>query len=159
MTVERKEIEDRPSQVTRSERPKRVPIHGTRDILSVTGLERGWHYLWVNDEGGNIDRHLGARFYFVEHDVTVGDRKINAASQIGGRISLAVGNGVTAFLMRCTDEDYTEEMSLLHGEIDERERSMKDALNSKADGRYGQVDIKSNQPLANQARGLSVRQK
>lgn len=159
MTIERKDVEGRPSQVNRSERPHRTPIHGTRDILSVKGLEPGYHYLWVNDEGGNIDRHLGARFYFVEHDVIVGDKRINAASQVGGRISLAVGNGVTGYLMRCTDEDYKEELDLLHAEIDERERSMKDALNSKADGRYGQVDIGSNKPLAGSQRSLSVRQK
>ena len=157
MTVERKEV-DRPSEVNRSERPKRTPIHGTRDILSVKGLLPGRHYLWVNDDGGNVDRHLGARYAFTEHDVIVGDKKINAASQVGGRISIAAGNGVTAYLMWCTDEDYQEELDLLHAEVDERERSMKEALNSKNDGRYGQVDIGSNKPLATSKR-LDPRQR
>lgn len=159
MTIERKEVEGRPSEVTRSERPKRTPIHGTRDILSVKGLLPGRHYLWVNDDGGNVDRHLEARYYFVEHDVIVGDKKINAASQIGGRISKAVGNGVTAFLMWCTEEDYQEELDLLHDEVDERERSMKEALNSKADGRYGQVEIASTKPLAGATRRIDHRPK
>ena len=149
---------DRPTAVNRADLPHRTPIHGTRDILSVKGLEPGWHYLWVNDDDGNVDRHLGARFYFVEHDVIVGDKKINAASQIGGRISKAVGNGMTAYLMRCTDEDYQEEMALLHAEIDERERGMKEALNSKNDGRYGSVEIASNKPLGT-GRGFTARPK
>ena len=154
MTTERQV--DRPSTVNRAELPHRTPIHGTRDILSVKGCLPGRHYLWVNDDGGNIDRHLAARFYFVDHDVIVGDKKINAASQVGGRISLAAGNGVTAFLMWCTDEDYKEEMDLLHAEIDERERGMKEALNSKNDGRYGKVEIGSNKPLG-VGRGFTAR--
>lgn len=153
MTTERQV--DRPSSLNRSDKPTRTPIHGKREILGVRGLEAGWHYCWVNDdEDGNLDRYKDGGFDFVTHDVVVGDKKVNAASQIGGKISKAVGNGLTAYLMRCPEEVYQEELALLHSEIDEKERAMKANLNSKNDGRYGEVEVSTPKTLS---RGLSVR--
>lgn len=145
MTTERQE-KDRPSSLNRSERPKRTPIHGKRDIMNVKGQEPGWHYCWVNDGEdyrGWVERFIEGGYEFVSHDVTIGDKQINAASQIGGKISMAVGNGVTGFLMRCPEEVYLEELEILHAEVDEKERSMRQQLNSKDDGRYGSVEIQS----------------
>ena len=150
-------VENRPLSLNRAERPHRTPIHGKKDILGVKGLEAGWHYCWVNDdEDGNLDRYSEGGFDFVTHNVVVGDKKVDAASQIGGKVSKAVGNGLTAYLMRCPQEVYEEEMGLLNTEVDERERGMKDSLNSKHDGQYGSVDIGSNKPLA-QKKGFSSR--
>lgn len=137
----RPKLEDRPSKVNRADRPKKVSINGYRNILGVGGLEEGWHYCWVNDT--NVDRYQSAYYDFVEHEVVIGDRKVDAASQIGGRISKAVGNGVTAYLMRCTEEDYQEEMANVHGEADAIERALLDTSRSKTkdDGHYGEVQI------------------
>jgi hypothetical protein len=135
----RTKVEDRPNTLNRSERPKRVPINGFRDVLAVGGQEPGWHYCWVNED--EVPRYENGGYDFVEHDVTIGDRKVNAASQMGGRISTAVGNGVTGFLMRCPDEVYQEELDLVHGRVDESERAMYQNLNSGTDGRYGSVKI------------------
>lgn len=129
---------------------KRVPINGYRDILSITGQEPGWHYCWV--ELDNVPRYENADYEFVTHDVIVGERKINAASQIGGKISIPGGNGMTLYAMRVLDEYYNEDMESLQSEIDEREASMKQALNSKSDGRYGEVDISVNNRSSVQSR-------
>lgn len=123
----------------RAVRPSRVPINGYRDVLSVEGQEPGWHYSWITD--ANVARMEMAGFDFVEHDVVVGNRRINAASQIGSKVSIPGGNGVTLFLMRCPDELYDEEMELMHKEIDEKERALIGNLNSNQDGRYGKVEI------------------
>lgn len=147
---------DRPSKVNRADRPTRTPIHGKRDILGVKGMEAGFHYCWVNDdEHGNVERYFEGGYDFVTHDVIVGDKKINAASQVGGKVSKPVGNGLIAFLMRCPDDVYEAEMGAIHDEVDEKEAAMKANLNSKIDGRYGEVEIKSNKSLA--PRGIGVR--
>lgn len=139
MANEIKKDIDKPSQVNRSDRPTRVPINGLRDKMSVRGQEPGWHYCWVNED--NCPRYELGRYQFVTHEVTVGDRKIDAASMIGGKVAMSAGNGVTAYLMRCTDEDFAEEMKLINERTDGTEQSLRENLNSGADGKYGKVEI------------------
>lgn len=128
----------------RSGRPARTPINGYRDVLKVDGQEPGWHYAWITDE--NTYRMEMGGYEFVSHDVVVGDRRINAASQIGSKVSIPGGNGVTLFLMRCPEEIYQEEMDLMHQRVDDNERAVFGKLNSKEDGRYGEVSIKRGKP-------------
>lgn len=142
----RPKLEDRPSKINPSGRPKRTPINGYRDILSVEGKEEGWHYCWVNED--KVPRYEQASYEFVTHDVKIGDRKVNTASQLGGKVSLAVGNQLTAYLMRVPQEYYEEDMAVQQAEVDELESGMKSSLNSAADGRYGQVDFSQSKPLA-----------
>lgn len=134
-------VEDRPSKVDRlgDARPKRVPIHGYKNIIGVTGCEPGFHYCWVNEE--NVERFEDGGYEFVTHDVRVGDRSIKAASQVGGKVSKGMGNGVTGYLMRCTEEIFKDENDRIHREIDEQEDAMRESLNSGQDGQYGKVKI------------------
>lgn len=131
------QIEDRPSTVNRSDRPKRVPINGVRDILAVKGKEPGWHYCWVPEH--YTAQYEAGEYEYVTHEVIVGDRRINAGSQIGSKVSLPVGNGITGFLMRCLEEVYLEEKAWVHQQADEQEGAMRDA--AKEGGRYGNVSI------------------
>lgn len=147
----RPKLEDRPSKVNRSDRPKRTPINGYRDILGVVGKEDGWHYCWVNED--KVPRYESAGYEFVTHDVSVGDRKVNAASQIGGKVSMPAGTSISgavyhSYLMRVLDEYYEEDQKAMNDDLDEKERGMKESLNSGADGRYGKVEIAQNKPLA-----------
>ncbi len=134
-------MEDRPSKLNRSERPVREPIHGKRDKLAVKGQEAGWHYCWVNDY--NVPKYEAAGYEFVTHEVTVGSRQINVGKSIGDKVTYAVGNGVTGFLMRILDEYFKEDIDTLHREVDEREATMRQQLNTKEDGRYGTVKIET----------------
>ena len=140
-TAEVSTIEATPNQpvAKRSGRPSRVPINGYRDILKVEGQEPGWHYAWITDE--NQHRMQDAGYVFVEHDVVVGNRKVNSASTIGSHVSIPGGNGVTLFLMRCPDEIYQEEMDLMQDEVDQRERALYADVNNKDAGRYGSIKI------------------
>lgn len=139
--VPQEEDQARPSASTnRSDRPKRVPINGYRDILSVQGQEAGFHYAWVRDD--LVPRFESGAYEFVTHAVTVGDRKINSASQIGSKISIAGGNGRTLYLMRVLQEYYDEDMEAYNADIDAKEAAMFQQLNSKEGGRYGEVQIK-----------------
>ncbi len=130
---------DKPSTLNRSERPQRVPINGSRDKLSVRGQQPGWHYCWVNED--RVERYLAGGYEFVSHEVHVGDRKIDQASMIGGKVAMAVGNGLTGYLMRCPQEYFDEEMKLTNDRTDETEQSLRKDLN-RGDGEYiGKVEI------------------
>lgn len=126
--------EERPTKLNRSERPTRTPINGSRDVLNVRGQEEGFHYCWVNED--NVDRYLDGDYEFVTHEVIVGDKKLQAAA-IGAKHSKAVGNGVTAYLMRCPDEIYQDELKSIATKTNEVEATLHD----KAEGQYGNVEI------------------
>lgn len=132
--------EDRPSKLNRSERPQRVPINGLRDKLSIKGQEEGFHYVIVNDY--NVDTYVLAGYDFVTHDVTIGDRHIDAAQSTGGKVNIPVGNGVTGFVMRIPNEFYEEDRAEEQADLDDKEKAMRVQLNSKDDGRYGKFEIK-----------------
>lgn len=137
-TLELETIEpERPSITNRSARPKRVPIHGYKSKLDVKGLKPGMHGCWVNEP--NVERYLAAGYDFVNYDVVVGDRQVNAASQVGSRVSMAAGNGLTAYLMECPEEIYNEEMDEIARLADEKEQMMRQ--DSLGDGSYGEVKI------------------
>jgi hypothetical protein len=140
---------DRPNTLNRSERPKRVPINGLRDKLSVQGMEPGWHYIWIRDD--EVYRFEMGGYEKVTHDVTVGDRHINTAGQIGSAVTYPGGNGVTLHLFRCLDEVYQAELDSIHQQVDEGEAAMKAQLNSNTDGRYGKVEIEQSKPIEKSA--------
>lgn len=135
----KKTDETRPSKINRSGRDKRVPIHGKRDKLVVHGAEPGWHYCWVNED--KVYTYQSAGYEFVTHEVQIGDRQIDVAQDVGGKVSMKVGNNLTGYLMRCTEEDFKEEMSLVDNETNEKEKALFESLNSKEDGKYGGVGV------------------
>ena len=137
--VEQEEQTRAEVKIKRSGRPGRTPINGYRDILRVDGQEAGFHYAWVRDD--LVPRFESAAYEFVTHALTVGDRKLNSASQIGSKVSIPGGNGRTLYLMRVLDEYYKEDMAAYNAEVDAREAAMLGKLNSKEGGRYGQVQI------------------
>lgn len=93
----------------------------------------------VNEE--NVDQYRLGGYEFVEHEVTIGHRKIDQASRIGGRIAIAAGNGVTAFAMRCPQEVYEEEIKLVDERTDATEQSMRRNHQGVQDGQYGKIEI------------------
>ena len=124
------------SKLNRAERPKRIPITGFRNKLTVEGQEPGFHYCWVRDD--LVSRHERAEYEFVTHDVIVGDAAITA---VGGKVAVPGGNGVTLFLMRVPQELYDADMKELRDDVDEKEVDMYRSLNSGIDGQYGKVEL------------------
>ena len=62
---------------------------------------------------------------------------------------MSVGNQLTAFLMRVPQDVYDEDAALLQDDLDEQDKAMRVALNSKTDGLYGGVEIQDSRPLEN----------
>lgn len=123
-----------------SERPVRVPINGSRDIMTVRGIPPELHPCWVNDVDNNVERYQNAGYSFWTGKVAVGDTKVDSDSQLGTPISKNVGNGVTAFLMVVPIEFYDADQKALQFDLAEREailfRNMK-----QGEGRYGDVKV------------------
>ena len=115
-------VEDRSKSSERSGRPKRGAIHGKRNKITVTGCEPGWHYCWVNED--NVEAFIEDGYEFVVHDVKVGDRAVQTQSQLGSKVSRGMGAGVTAYLMRCTEEIHKEIHDMLNQETDATEQTM-----------------------------------
>jgi hypothetical protein len=124
------------NKLNRSERPKRIPITGFRNKLTVEGQEAGFHYAWIRDDF--ISRAESSAYEFVVHEVKVGDATMMA---VGGKISVPGGNGVTLFLMRVPQEYYDGDMDEMAADIDEKEADMYRQLNSGKDGQYGKVEL------------------
>lgn len=128
------------TQTATSDRPKRVPINGSRDVLTVKGIPENLHPCWVNEN--NVQRFLDAGYGFWNGKAIVGDNKVDSNSGLTtGVVSKHVGNDVTAYLMVIPVELYNEDQKQLQQEISAKEailfRSQK-----QADGRYGNIEVK-----------------
>lgn len=119
--------------------PKRVPINGGRDILTVRGIPEDLHACWVNDY--NVQRYLDAGYSYWTGNASVGDRKVDDNSGMTDSVvSKNVGNGVTAYLMVLPIEAYTEDMKTFHQNIDSQE-SILFRSQKQAEGRYGNIEV------------------
>lgn len=121
-----------------SGRVRRTPV-GVRNVLTVAGKEAGYEYRIVNDTGDRVEQFKAAGYEVVSaKDVTVGDRRVNAASAEGSAASVSVGGGNKAIVMRIKSEWYEEDQARKQDQVDQTEAATKaDALK----GTYGKFDI------------------
>lgn len=141
------------TDVAGSDRPKRVPINGSRDILNVKGIPPELHPCWVNDVDNNIERYQQAGYNFWSGEAVVGDRKIDSDSPLGtGVISKNVGNSVTAFLMVVPVEYFNEDQKALQDEITEKERILFRNM-KQGEGRYGTAGTQTDREVLSELGG------
>lgn len=120
-----------------SGRPTRTPV-GQRNILTVKGKDPNYHYRIVNDLDDRIAQFLEAGYELVEDTVEVGDKRVNAASALGSKKNISVGQGTKAHVMRIKKEWYDEDEATKLRQVAEIERATK----AKAlDGTYGELKI------------------
>lgn len=120
-----------------SGRPTRTPV-GQRNILTVKGKDPNFHYRIVNDLDDRIAQFLEAGYELVEDTVEVGDKRVNAASALGSKKNISVGQGTKAHVMRIKKEWYDEDEANKLRQVAEIERATK----AKAlDGTYGELKI------------------
>lgn len=134
--MDKRKLNERPDSLNRAGRPRGVPP-GKRNKLTVEGKEPGFSYCWVNDD--NVPDYLLLGYEFVTHNVTVGNRKVDSSLGQSSHVTIPVGNGVTGHLMRIPEELRNEAMQVLDQQTDEGEDQMFQGLNSRKDGRYGEV--------------------
>lgn len=102
-----------------AKRRERTPINGTRSLLEVRGKEPGYHYAWINDK--DVPLRLDNSFEHVRHPVQVGTKRLDVG-KVGTEqfVSVAVGGGVIAYLMRIPQEFYDEDMDNEQLRVDEK---------------------------------------
>jgi len=120
-----------------SKRPNRIPVSGKRE----EGKDPNYKYTWVNDTNGMVQRFQQGGYEVVEHEVIVGQNQADHSNPTSKAVSMNVGQGVTAYLMRIPKEWHDEDMKDKHNRIDRSEADLKRTLNSGKDGTYGKVTI------------------
>lgn len=121
-----------------SGRVRRTPV-GVRNVLTVGGKDPAYEYRIVNDTGDRVEQFKAAGYEVVSaKDVTVGDRRVNAASAEGSAALVSVGGGTKGVVMRINKDWYAEDQARKQEDIARTEASTKaDALN----GTYGKLEI------------------
>lgn len=118
----------------------RIPVSGSRDILTVEGKDNDFVYRWVNDVENRIQRFLDAGYVFVDPQGKIigDDTQDNSATPRESVAQKYVGKGITAFLMAQRKEWYEEDQKARNDQLDQTEKSLG---KSGQDGRYGEVRI------------------
>ncbi len=127
-------------RVADNKRPRRTPINGSRNVLTVNGKEPGYQYRVVNDTGDRIQMFIDQGYEVVSDDkIKVGDRRIANPTKEGTPVQVSVGGGQKAFVMRIKDEYYQEDQAAKLKHVADLEAGMKKEASSL--GLNGKLDI------------------
>jgi len=140
-----------PSKTTRSERPerpKRVPMNGSVDILEVGKKDPDHEYRWVSDnKKGRLQRFDGAWWDKVSHkDVQVAlgaeNHSDGSSSHVVTRVGThADGSPEMGYLMRIPKKFYEEDQKAKQDAISAVEQSQLQSDGSYEKGQYGEVKL------------------
>lgn len=134
------EREDRDVKRTES-RPRRVPVSGNRDILTVYNKEPGFVYRWVQDVGSRVNKYIQGGYEVApDNGLIIGDARTGVASPHGSAIVATSKDGSTLILLRIKDEWYKEDQDSKEAEIEANEETMAEL----GEGQYGSVGILKN---------------
>lgn len=134
---------NRGEHLNREARPTRVPMSGRRIRMEVpeSMKEPGYFYYWFNDNSDDIQRAKAAGFEHVtQTDAPIGGRGVDGASS-EGVVSMNVGKGVTAYLMKQPMEFREEDVAARDRHINEVERTIHRTLDGENAGTYGKIEI------------------
>lgn len=126
------------------DRPKRIPISGDRQKMEVpeSAKDPNYFYYWFNDQNNDIYNAKQAGYVHVQKDELPGRYYgVDTADSESSVVSMRVGQGVTAYLMKQPKAYREEDVAAYNARVDESERALKEKLNSRRDGQYGSVTI------------------
>jgi len=123
-------------------KPKRTPIGGSRNVLTVAGGDtENYEYRIVNDTGDRVSMFQSHGYEIVSDDnIMVGDRRIANPTKEGSPVRVSVGGGMQAYLMRQKKEFYQEDQSTKQKTVDNTEGAIKAQAKKSAD--YGKLEVK-----------------
>ena len=144
-TVQTENVQRGHGKRCRTTRVNRIPLSGTRLKMEIREEDKdpNFHYAWINDTGGLLHDAAQAGYENVRCSEipSWGVRNIDSANSTDSLVSMPVGGGVIAYLMKQPMEYYLEDRAAMDQIVDDREASMKRQLNSREDGQYGKVSI------------------
>lgn len=119
----KKKVATRKSRANRG--PDRVPVSGSRDILTVQGKNPDFEYRWVRDkdeDGQRIFAFHQAGWDFVDSsEVRVGSSLVYKTENVGSIIRTPSNDGGYLYLMSIPKELYDEDQARKQQEINEIE--------------------------------------
>ena len=126
----------------RANKPTRVPVSGSRDIMTVFGKEEDFVYRWVNDineAGSRILKFKRGGYEFARNELgsdeyVIGEEAVYQSKNDGSIIRLPVGTdkagqAMHAYLMRIKKEWYDEDQDLKEKELQKEEEAIMRAVN------------------------------
>ena len=119
------------------ERPRRTPLDGARDILTVYDKDPNFVYRWVRNDEGRIQLFQERGYEVVARTHKVGEKTVDSGSQLASAVTKFGGGNVTLVLMRIPKEWYDEDQAAKEAAIAATEATMKRA----GEGQYGTVKI------------------
>ena len=109
--------------VKREERKERVPVGGTRDILTVINKDPNYVYRWVMDLPGRVEKFKLGGYDVVTDDLEVGQKTVDRESKVGSSVTKLSGTNVL-ILMRIPKEWYDEDQGAKQDKVNALEESM-----------------------------------
>lgn len=147
------EIGNRAHNRQNENKPKRVPVSGMRDIMTVLNKEEGYEYRWVTDvdeKGSRIYKYKRGGWEMsplqtADGNIIVGEEAVFRTEAKEDIIRLHVGGGQFGYLMRIKKEWYDEDQKDKAAEIDAMEDTITGTGSSTGEnfGQYGKVTIDS----------------
>jgi hypothetical protein len=125
----------------RRNKKERIPVNGnTRNILTVSNREPGYHYRWVINDPDRVAKFKEAWYEPVEgsENLKVGDRKVDTSAGTSSVVEARAGGGKKYVLMRIPEELWQEDQAAKHRQVDESEAEMQREAKK---GRYGDLNI------------------
>lgn len=137
-----------------SNKPKRVPVGGIRDIMTVYGKDPNYKYYWVkdkNEDGSRIMRFKRGGYEFVRqendrNEYVIGEEAVYKSKHNGSIIRLPTGEGMFSYLMRIPMEYHLEDkaakaQALLDTEESITNQGSSHGKEANEDGVYGSVKL------------------
>jgi predicted SPOUT superfamily RNA methylase MTH1 len=126
--------------MAKQERERRLPINGSRNRLTIKGMEPGYRYRIVNDMEDRVEelREFGYEIV-MDKEVSVGDRKVAVPTSEGTPVRVSVGGGMKGYVMRIKNELFEENRAAHDALVDSTEKQMIKDAKKKAD--YGDITI------------------
>lgn len=113
----------------RETRKERIPVGGTRDILTVKDKDPNYEYRWVVDAPGRVKRFQDGGWEVVTDNLDIGQVTVDSPK---GKVASAVtkhgGGNVTLVLMRISKAWYDEDQAAKQDKVDALEASMQDDI-------------------------------
>ena len=126
-----------------TKRPTRVAMSGSRKRMHVPEeyKDLAFHYAWINDQGDLISRAIRAWYEHVKISEmpTFGSADVDAATGTDSLISMNVGRGVVAYLMKQPIDAHEEDLNINRQINADRVADLKRNTDGKQAGSYGEV--------------------
>jgi hypothetical protein len=131
--------------VVREDRPRRIPVSGNRDVLTVHNKEDGFVYRWVLDTGNRIERFKQGGYEVApDNGLLVGDARLGTTNEHGASVTAKGLDGQPLVLMRIKAEWHQEDQDAKESEIKQMEGSI-ERLGQRGgldpEGTYGRITV------------------